>query len=210
VTEAIASKGNPDATISGLLSEVHLSKIARKSACVNVQPKPSPVPGIAEASGPGGDTPTQFGVSQFAPSSNSASPVAPNQFQRGHGELVLLVDDDSTVRFIATKILTTYGYSVLAAENGAEGIALYILRRSEVAVVISDLMMPVMDGPTMIRRLVEINPQVKIVVASGSLSSEGMNFPQRGVHLYLEKPYTATALLQVVHDALVGNTQSVA
>jgi len=179
-------------------------------------PETSPAPGRAEPA-TRSETPPPFEPLPVWPGNkpsseiDGASPIAPNQFQRGHGELVLLVDDDAMIRFLATKILTTYGYSVLAAENGAEGIALYVLRRSEVAVVISDLMMPVMDGPTMIRRIVEMNPRIRIVVACGSASKEGnLKFPERDGQLSLEKPYTATALLEVVHAALSNEAPSVA
>lgn len=135
------------------------------------------------------------------------TPPATKQYPRGHGELILLVDDDATVRFVATKVLTTYGYRILTAENGAEGIATYIMRREEVALVISDLMMPVMDGQTMIRRLLAVNPEVRIIVASGSLGCGEIKFPEDGVRYFLEKPYMTPALLNIVHAALIGAPQ---
>jgi CheY-like chemotaxis protein len=135
---------------------------------------------------------------------------AKKQYPRGQGELILLVDDDATVRFVATKVLTNYGYRVLTAENGAEGIATYIMRREEVALVISDLMMPVMDGQTMIRRLLEVNPEVRIIVASGSLCCGDIKFPEDSVRYFLEKPYMTPALLAIVHAALTGAPQPAA
>jgi CheY-like chemotaxis protein len=135
------------------------------------------------------------------------TPPTKKQYPRGQGELILLVDDDATVRFVATKVLTNYGYRVLTAENGAEGIATYIMRREEVALVISDLMMPVMDGQTMIRRLLEVNPEVRIIVASGSLGCGDIKLPEDGVRYFLEKPYMTPALLAIVHAALTGAPQ---
>lgn len=141
--------------------------------------------------------------SERAPSRAPSFP--PEQCPRGHGELILLVDDDATVRFVATKILTNFGYQVLSAENGAEGIALYLLRRDDIALVISDLLMPVMDGPTMIRRLVATNPGVRIIVASGSIGcSDKVKLPENIPLRFLEKPYTTPALLQGVRAALSG------
>jgi CheY-like chemotaxis protein len=124
---------------------------------------------------------------------------------RGQGELILLVDDDATVRFITSKILTIYGYQVITAENGAEGIGMFVTQRRQIALVISDLMMPVMDGPAMIRRLHATDPDARVIVVSGSLgSSDDLQFPEHGVLHFLEKPFTTDALLQVVHAALTS------
>jgi CheY-like chemotaxis protein len=153
----------------------------------------------AEAASRGDGSP--LGASPSEPFRTSI--FSAQQCPRGQSELILLVDDDSTVRFIAAKILTTFGYRVLTAENGAEGIATYLLRRAEIALVISDLLMPVMDGPTMIRRLIAVNPEARIIVVSGSIGcSDKVKLPEHGVLHYLEKPYTTPALLQCVHAAL--------
>lgn len=162
---------------------------------------------------PGTADPTA-GSSQSPFTSPGASSHSPfpglGDCPQGHGELILLVDDDSTVRFVATKMLSMHGYRVLAAENGAEGVALYALRQSEIALVISDLLMPVMDGPTMIRRLRELNPLLRIIVASGSLGSgDTLKCLEPEVRFFLDKPYTTAALLQIVHHALAEATQPV-
>src|SRR5262249_51740975 len=65
----------------------------------------------------------------------------------GHGELVLVVDDESAIREITRSTLEAYNYSVLTASDGTEAIALYAQNRDIVKVVLTDMMMPFLDGP---------------------------------------------------------------
>jgi CheY-like chemotaxis protein len=142
---------------------------------------------------------TQFRV--YLPASTTAEPDqdAPveSDLPRGNGELVLLVDDEDAVRDIIKHTLEAFGYRVLAARDGAEATALYPLHQSEIAVVITDMMMPVMDGPETIRVLLGINPQVRIIAASG-MGTQSMvaKTLAAGVRQFLPKPYTAETLLQ--------------
>ena len=125
------------------------------------------------------------------------------QYPHGRGELILVVDDEPAVRFISEQILSRFGYRVLTAENGQEGLAVYAKRREEIALVISDMMMPVMDGPTMVGTLVQMDPQARIMVASGSLMAMDRHlFTRHGVTHFLPKPYTALALLEAVRELL--------
>ncbi|WP_050030859.1 response regulator [Verrucomicrobium sp. BvORR034] len=71
-------------------------------------------------------------------------------FPTGNGELVLVVDDETSVRDITHQTLEAFGYKVLLACDGAEATATYALRRHEIDVVLTDVMMPLMDRPTMI------------------------------------------------------------
>ena len=89
------------------------------------------------------------------------------QIPRGHGELVLVVDDEASVRLIMSQMLQTFGYRTTTANDGAEAIAIYQKRVEEIAVVLVDIMMPVADGATTIRKLAEINPRLKAIAASG-------------------------------------------
>ena len=124
---------------------------------------------------------------------------------RGQGELVLLVDDEKTIREVARKTLEHFGYRVVTAANGAEAVALYQQQRDEIAVVIMDMAMPVMDGHAAIAALEAINPRVKIIGASGWDSKGGT--PQAieaGRRCFLPKPFTTEALLQTLRRALVA------
>ncbi|MEN3942593.1 response regulator [Prosthecobacter sp. SYSU 5D2] len=122
---------------------------------------------------------------------------------RGNGELVLLVDDEAAVRQITRQTLEAFGYRVLLAADGAEATAYFAMRNAEIAVVLTDMMMPVMDGPTMIPVLMRINPEVRIIAASG-LNANGMvaRAANAGVKHFIPKPYTAETLLKTLRTVL--------
>jgi len=126
------------------------------------------------------------------------------EIPRGHGECILVVDDEASVRMITRHTLEAFGYRVLTASNGAEGVAAYAEHRDEIALVITDLMMPIMDGAAMIHALVSLNPTVRIVAASG-LGPNGSvtNGIGAGVSHFLPKPYSALTLLMTVHRTLL-------
>jgi PAS domain S-box-containing protein len=117
----------------------------------------------------------------------------------GHGEMVLVVEDEVAVRKATQKTLQTFGYQVITANDGAEALAIYRQRQSEIAVVLTDMMMPVMDGMATIERLKKMNPDVKIIAASGNFSKA---WESSGVKAILEKPYTAEALLKTLRQVL--------
>jgi PAS domain S-box-containing protein len=121
----------------------------------------------------------------------------------GHGELVLIVDDEAAIREITRSTLEAHGYRVLVAPDGREALAVYAQRSGEIDVVLTDMMMPVMDGPATIRALHELNPQVRIIAASGlSVDSETADPARFGVRSVLMKPYTAEKLLRSVQESL--------
>src|SRR5690606_3243760 len=86
---------------------------------------------------------------------------------RGEGELILVVDDEPSVREVTRQTLEAFGYRVVTAGDGAEGVATYASRRDEVALVLTDIMMPVMDGTALIAVLKRMDPDVRIIAASG-------------------------------------------
>ena len=115
---------------------------------------------------------------------------------RGQGECVMVVDDEATIREVTRSTLERFGYQVVVASDGAEALALYAQRRAEIAVVITDIMMPILDGVATIHALRRINPEVKVIAASG-LMTETQNRAalEAGAAEILEKPYTADAML---------------
>ncbi len=126
----------------------------------------------------------------------------------GRGQLVLVVDDEEAVRQITQHTLETFGYRVLLACDGAEATALYAAQSQEISVVLTDMMMPVMDGAATIKELMRMNPQVRIIAASG-LSANGMvaRAAAAGVHHFLPKPYTTITLLKALQDILRDDTE---
>ncbi len=121
----------------------------------------------------------------------------------GNGELILVVDDEESIREITSSTLETFGYHVLTASDGTEALALYADRKNEIAVVLTDMVMPFMDGPATIRALQRMNPGVKIIAASGlSTGHRAGEPPLEGVSLFLSKPYTAEKLLKSLAEVL--------
>jgi PAS domain S-box-containing protein len=118
---------------------------------------------------------------------------------RGKGELVLVVDDEPSVREVTQRTLEAFGYRVLTASDGAEGVAIFATRRDEVALVLTDIMMPVMDGNALIAVLQRLKPDVRIIAASGLQGQgRGAHGDIPGVGAFLAKPYGAAELLLAV------------
>ncbi|MEO6390335.1 MAG: PAS domain S-box protein [Pyrinomonadaceae bacterium] len=121
----------------------------------------------------------------------------------GHGELILVVDDEESIREITKGTLETFGYQVRLAADGTEALALYAEYRNDVAVVLTDMMMPFMDGPSTIRALRKLNPKVKIIAASGLTgNSRTAEVSSLEVEAFLPKPYTAERLLTTLASIL--------
>lgn len=120
---------------------------------------------------------------------------------RGRGELVLFVEDEAPLREAAQRALEGYGYRVLLASHGAEAVALYAEHRADVAVVVLDMLMPIMDGLATQHALRAMNPGVKIVTSCG-LPGSAERAAEAGVSLVLHKPYTADAMLRGLREVL--------
>ncbi|HVR42367.1 MAG TPA: PAS domain S-box protein [Thermoanaerobaculia bacterium] len=123
----------------------------------------------------------------------------------GKGELILVVDDEASVVSITRQALETFGYQVVSAEDGARAIGIYSRRHAEIALVLTDIAMPVLDGPALIAALSRINPAVRVVAMTGHASTAySTRMEKLGVDT-LVKPFTAEQLLRTIHDALVKN-----
>jgi hypothetical protein len=120
----------------------------------------------------------------------------------GRGELILVVDDEDAIRQITKGTLEAFGYEVLTAADGTEAVALYAQHREEVALVLTDMMMPFMDGPAAIRALQKINPGVRVIAASGLGGEKAAEAVASGVRMFLPKPYTAEKLLKALAEVL--------
>lgn len=121
----------------------------------------------------------------------------------GNGELILVVDDEESIREITRGTLETFGYTVLTASDGTEALALYADKKNEIAVVLTDMVMPFMDGPATIRALQRMNPKVRIIAASGlGAGQHAGEGALEGVSVFLNKPYTAEKLLKTLAQVL--------
>jgi len=120
----------------------------------------------------------------------------------GHGELVLIAEDEDSVREITISTLEKYGYSALAANDGADAVALCAQNKDKVKVILMDMMMPIMDGQASIRAIGKINPGVKIIAVSGLAEKEKLKNVADYTNAFLPKPYTAERLLKTIHEVL--------
>lgn len=125
----------------------------------------------------------------------------------GKGERILVMDDEDAVREVACEMLTSFGYEVGSAREGMEAIDMYIKAKEQgrpFDLVISDLTVPGgMGGKKLIRRLIEIDPQVKAIVCSGYSSDPILsNLRERGFADVVTKPYKAEELSKTVYRVL--------
>jgi len=122
---------------------------------------------------------------------------------RGQGELILVVDDEELIRNVARRMLERYGYRVVTAPNGAEAVAIYAQMPGQIALVLTDMSMPVMDGPATIVALRSIDPAVRIIGSSG-LNANGnvAKAMDAGVQVFVPKPYTAETMLRAIRRVL--------
>ena len=130
---------------------------------------------------------------------DSADVVLPS----GNGELILVVDDETSILEITRETLETYGYTVMIAVDGAEAVGMYAQYKEDIRVVITDMMMPVMDGGATIRAMRKINGDVRIIASSGYMENVRVSeYVESGVDAFLHKPYTAETLLETIYKVL--------
>ncbi|MHB8519853.1 MAG: PAS domain-containing hybrid sensor histidine kinase/response regulator [Limisphaerales bacterium] len=125
----------------------------------------------------------------------------------GRGELVLVVDDEAGIRDVTRRVLEKHRYQVITASDGAEALAVLSQNPFGVKVVLTDVVMPNLDGITLIRVLRRINPQIRIIVSSGAASAaadggKGAELEALKVSAKLSKPYTTDELLAAMQKAL--------
>ncbi len=132
----------------------------------------------------------------------AASPVETDLDQfLGHGELILVVDDESSIREIARATLEAYGYQVIVAGDGAEAIAVFVKNMENVRTVIIDNMMPVLDGKSAVAALKRMETGTKIIGTSG-LQDETVGSISDQVDAFINKPFTGEKLLKTVYEVL--------
>ncbi|MEG3436113.1 PAS domain S-box protein [Pannus brasiliensis CCIBt3594] len=119
----------------------------------------------------------------------------------GHGESVMIVDDEPSVLQAMKIILESHNYKTLVARDGDEALALYERYRSEIRVALVDMMMPGPDGLTTLQTLGTLDPRLLMIAVSG-LSTNREPAISAGANVFLSKPYTAGELLISLHDLI--------
>ncbi|MDB9340507.1 MULTISPECIES: hybrid sensor histidine kinase/response regulator [Cyanophyceae] len=118
---------------------------------------------------------------------------------QGNGELILVVDDEAAILDITKTTLENHNYQTITASDGIKAIALYVEHQAQISLVLTDMVMPYMDGMKTIKTLRKINPNVKIIAVSGLATTDKVKAAQDvGIKAFLAKPYTANQLLQTI------------
>jgi PAS domain S-box-containing protein len=120
----------------------------------------------------------------------------------GNGELILVVDDEADIREVTSRTLESNGYRVVVARDGREAVEMYRKRKGEIDLVLTDMVMPNLDGPGTIRALKQLDPNVLVVATSGVRTTGKLaEATQVGAKTFLPKPYTAERLLLTIANA---------
>jgi len=124
--------------------------------------------------------------------------LARNSPPHGQGETVLIIDDEEAIRSVTRMTLEASGYRVLLAADGAEALSTFARHRKEIAVVVTDMMMPLMDGAATIEALRQLEPALPIIAASGKPMDPAS---LKACHI-LPKPFTSETLLEALDVTL--------
>jgi CheY-like chemotaxis protein len=122
----------------------------------------------------------------------------------GHGSgIVLLVEDDTMVRTLVRKVLETHGYTVLEAANGAVAMAISQTHEDPISLLLTDLMIPSMNGRELARRFMRRWPEGKVLFMSGYSNdiAAQKNLVEEGGH-FIQKPFSPGALAEAVNEVL--------
>ena len=139
-----------------------------------------------------------FPAAPAPPVDESSGHVNPS----GHG-LMLVVDDEESVRQIAQDMLETLGYATLTASDGQAGLEMFRRHADEIALVVLDLAMPRMSGEEAFREIRKISPEVRVILASGYDERESTRlFAGQGLSGFIQKPYRLATLEEKIRKVL--------
>jgi CheY-like chemotaxis protein len=134
---------------------------------------------------------------------NSIDKPSGGDIPRGKGETILVVDDEAFIREVAKAVLIKHGYKTLVAEDGIEALAIFAQHAGGINVVLTDIVMPCMDGLTLARTIRKMEPGIKVIISTGRdedcHSAEIIALRANGC---LSKPYTGATLLMALGQAL--------
>jgi len=124
-------------------------------------------------------------------------------------ETILLVDDDEAIRNLGQEMLSKIGHRVITAKDGETALELYQDKQNEIDLIMLDLMMPGMGGYKCLEHLIDINPEAKILVASGYSCNETLkNEIQAKAKGFLSKPYAIQQVSEAIRNIFDADTIS--
>lgn len=118
-------------------------------------------------------------------------------------ETILLVDDEPIIIDVARDMLEILGYHVIVAHNGREAVDIYARQKDEIDLIIQDMVMPGMNGADVFQALKEINPDVKVILASGYIMNKQIAaVMEQGCRAFMPKPFRLEDLSIKVREVL--------
>jgi len=143
-----------------------------------------------------------FPISSAAQKSPEKIKIAKKDIREGN-ETILVVDDEEFLRELAAENLVQFGYKPILAASGEEALEIYRQQKDTISLIVLDISMPGMGGFQCLPSLLELNPEVKVIMASGYFSDKLQKDPLRmGAKDYLNKPYTASQLARKIRNVL--------
>ena len=122
---------------------------------------------------------------------------------KGNGESILVVDDDPAVLALTKVLLEKHNYLVVTANDAPEALALFAQQMASMTALLTDIMMPYMDGIALIRAVQRMKPRLKFIASTGQgEETRAAELQSLGVTNFLTKPYDTEKLLKAVHEAL--------
>ena len=136
---------------------------------------------------------------------DAAEPPKPRADLTGQGT-ILLVEDEDGLRSLNARGLRSRGYSVIEAANGVEAMEALEEKNGAVDLVVSDVVMPEMDGPTLLREMRKRNPNLKIIFVSGYAEEAfDKSLPENEQFAFLAKPFALSALVEKVKETMTSS-----
>jgi PAS domain S-box-containing protein len=133
---------------------------------------------------------------------DSEAPTVENPIPGGT-ETILLVDDEEALRELGSTLLNEFGYKVITANDGKQALDIYQREGDHISLIILDLIMPVMDGKKCLEEILLVNPNTKVVMASGfSEAGTASGVMAAGAKGFVQKPYDMRQLLSTVREVL--------
>ncbi len=121
----------------------------------------------------------------------------------GRGEMILVVEDDENTLEAVCEILKTLNYHALPASDGKQALALFERQHQEIALVISDMVMPGMSGSKLYTRLQEMEPNIKMVIVTGyPFDDEDKALLSQGIVAWIQKPFVVEQMATAIREAL--------
>jgi CheY-like chemotaxis protein len=161
---------------------------------------------VSSVLGQGSSFTILFPVSSEVPAVNSFAPVA--EELEGAGT-ILVIDDEAVVRNLTKAVLARYGYSVVLAEDGEQGVEQFASSADKILLVLLDVSMPGLSGEETLQRLQAIRSGVKVLLCSGYNAEETEKaFQGKGIGHFLQKPFTAQELACKVKEVLSAQPSS--